>query len=424
VLTFETQSLLTINEENNEELHLKELVNTFDNTTNFSIDHYTRVDQTPVQIDLLDCPIVPGPSGNPLTLNTPKINAIKSKNMIEMSSKFYPLNKVNKIKFEGKLGIKVEDSEVDNLVNPFLLDNIDGYTLIHDHLFTKMPSKENFKNVKLSKVEMKIMGDMYFDQIDTYGDQVNTTQVFTYLLYDEEKDVDLLSSNGLVINDPNIFYNDFHSGTIYLDGHITSNHPAITKINGNDLFIDAEEIVINGPVTVEQGKRLFLRSIGSIFIEEGLNFPDTEVSGEIIFENHNNLIGSSNPEYTDAQVQSFCNSSKYKANQVLNGQIDQGGSEPVNTELKINSEQDKGRNVSIYPNPTSDFFKIAFKSDPSSQYRFALSSITGRTLMDETVKGMSSGTYEVDLSRFESGLYILNIYEGNILIAREKVAKK
>ncbi len=422
ILTFEAESYLTSSEENHEELHLNKLVNDFEYTTNFKIDHYTRTSETPTQIDLLDCPILPG--GSPLGLKSPKVNVTKSKNIIEMSSKFYPMDKVNKIKFEGRLGKRVDDSQVDNLISPYLLDNIDGYTLVQDHLITKMPSKENFKNTKLMKVEMKIIADMYFDQLSTDGDQINTTQVFTYLLFDKENNVDHLSSSGLVINDPNIFINDFHSGTIYLEGNITPSHPAVTKINGNILYIDAEDVVVTGLLTTPTNNKLYVRSVGNIYFEDnGTSFIGAGAggTGEIEFRQHNNLLGSNNNEASDQDIVSFCSSNSYNADQIQN-RIHNDLIENNSEEGDLDKEEDL-KDIRVFPNPSNGNIFVQFDSETNDSYRFKILDINGSKIIDESLKGQESDLFSIDLRKFQSGIYFLKIYDSNSQIGVKRIIK-
>jgi hypothetical protein len=59
--------------------------------------------------------------------------------------------------------------------------------------------------------------------------------------------------------------------------------------------------------------------------------------------------------------------------------------------------------VRIYPNPVDDFLKI---TDGQAIGRFELFDMQGRLLVSENI---SSGTYELNVSRFPKGAYIVRI---------------
>lgn len=68
-------------------------------------------------------------------------------------------------------------------------------------------------------------------------------------------------------------------------------------------------------------------------------------------------------------------------------------------------------NVSIYPNPTTDILNLAFELEKSSNVRFSVIDVLGKTLSTSIENQFSSGmnTYRLDVERLRTGLYLLQI---------------
>jgi hypothetical protein len=68
--------------------------------------------------------------------------------------------------------------------------------------------------------------------------------------------------------------------------------------------------------------------------------------------------------------------------------------------------------ISVYPNPTEDFFSISTSNDLTGAI-LKIVSVTGQILIQKTV--VSDNTHTFDLSNFASGLYFVEIYQSGSL---------
>ena len=66
-------------------------------------------------------------------------------------------------------------------------------------------------------------------------------------------------------------------------------------------------------------------------------------------------------------------------------------------------------NVSVYPNPTSDVIKISME-EITGNTTYRLFTITGRLILVEAIEGDIT---TVDMSHLESGIYLLQLQEGD-----------
>lgn len=78
--------------------------------------------------------------------------------------------------------------------------------------------------------------------------------------------------------------------------------------------------------------------------------------------------------------------------------------------------------VTIYPNPSNEVITISLDESLNKKFVYTITSLSGRLLDKGKIK---SNKQSVDLTRFVSGVYVLNIYDKNgDIIASEKIIKK
>jgi len=101
--------------------------------------------------------------------------------------------------------------------------------------------------------------------------------------------------------------------------------------------------------------------------------------------------------------------------------INQDSEESEKKEVVLDDSFDEGT-LKIYPNPTKGLLKLEIPTTwtEDAPVRIMVFSMNGAKLIDENV---SSYQWDVDLSRFQNGMYILNILRGNI-ISRWKIIKQ
>jgi|GEM_PF-2192477 len=104
----------------------------------------------------------------------------KSKGKRELMSAFYPIRDFANTELSSVVTSKAIKS---TFTDPL---QIGKYDVIKNNKFW-IPRF----NSEIKKIEMKVMADMYFNQVGSDGEQVNTTQIFTYLLYDKDKGINV-----------------------------------------------------------------------------------------------------------------------------------------------------------------------------------------------------------------------------------------
>ncbi|MEP7169686.1 MAG: T9SS type A sorting domain-containing protein [Bacteroidota bacterium] len=67
----------------------------------------------------------------------------------------------------------------------------------------------------------------------------------------------------------------------------------------------------------------------------------------------------------------------------------------------------------VYPNPAHDKIKVSFDTKENSVFNIKLTDISGRMLLSENHEGNEGiNTYELDLSHFSKGVYVLEVNSG------------
>jgi hypothetical protein len=89
----------------------------------------------------------------------------------------------------------------------------------------------------------------------------------------------------------------------------------------------------------------------------------------------------------------------------------------------INSEQYK-INVSIFPNPTSDFLWLKFGEIPTRNLQINLQDIMGRNLQSINTQDLQSNDIMFDLSEYADAVYLLSIVENGYPVIVKKIIKK
>ena len=80
-------------------------------------------------------------------------------------------------------------------------------------------------------------------------------------------------------------------------------------------------------------------------------------------------------------------------------------------------------NFNLYPNPTSDVVTITFNSATGTDVNIEIYDIRGRKLNTQTIENFGTISTEINLSNFDSGVYLIKIKDGNNQ-STKKVIKK
>ncbi|NQX84895.1 MAG: T9SS type A sorting domain-containing protein, partial [Flavobacteriaceae bacterium] len=80
--------------------------------------------------------------------------------------------------------------------------------------------------------------------------------------------------------------------------------------------------------------------------------------------------------------------------------------------------------VSIYPNPATDKFNIAFDAS-NANYAITVTDMLGRTVLAQQHKNLSgNNTIEISTNQFSAGQYIVTIATGNASYSKRLVISK
>lgn len=285
-----------------------------------------------------------------------------------------------------------------------------------NNLFDKV--EDNFTS-EIVRVKLKIMVDAYFDQTGSYGDPVNTTQTFTHLLYGSEEGVDYLSSHGAPMAQNPIQNVDYNVGQLVLGSQtITTSSPFVSDVLNNDIFVNAEEILVTGLLYAQPGYTIHLSapfgvklvpggrfSLGSQFITKTLNFYNFPT------------IAPASQEDIDG----FC--SNQENGYLANNKVLAKRSTSVNKVIPLN-QQIEPLSLDLFPNPISQQASVRLSGLKEGSVFITVSDQQGSVFYQSSSKS-SSGflQFQLDMSEFAPGIYILYIQANNGEVVSRKVVK-
>jgi hypothetical protein len=206
---------------------------------------------------------------------------------------------------------------------------------------------------------MKLMPDMYFKQVNSVGGQTNTTQSFTYLLFDADKNIDLIKENGEWLNSSNVStITKYNLGKLVLNNEtISPNKPYVKSVQGNKIVIDQEYVEITGNTSVANGYTAEINAFYKIEVKSNATVsPKISLNIKQDYFNMPKTI-----EASQDYVNSFCSglNKKYKADAIAASSI-YNDNETDTLNQTINS---KNKNIqfkaTISPNPTTGNFNVA-----------------------------------------------------------------
>jgi hypothetical protein len=249
---------------------------------------------------------------------------------------------------------------------------------------------------RIKKVKLKLMPDMYFTQ-QSYNDnkQINTTQVFTYLLYDQAGSVDLINQKGGWITEQTIRKHAIGRIT-YNNVTITTTSPYVTEVIGNTIYINADTIYLYGTIQVLTGYKVVMRALKYIYV-----YPTAIIKKdiELVITNKIYNIGKIY-EATNSEVESFCTGANkgYHADALTKR-------DPIYPEKKIVPNY----KVISYPNPLQNQLFVEVESEEYASYKFVIHDLMGKTLLQDDKRSSPNPSFEIDLSTLAKGMYILEV---------------
>lgn len=250
---------------------------------------------------------------------------------------------------------------------------------------------------KIKQIKMKVAADMYFNQLGSNGLQNSTFQSFTYLLFNDSLDINLFDTTSdlsklTLVKQPLL---------VLTNETIETTDPFVFKTDGTTIYVNAEQIELNGNIDVQTGYKAELHATKSIRFVSG----NTNISNKIRFKNVAAFSNfGKNPETSQSEIEAFCQDQNngYKALQTAN-KTDEESSVPE-TEEPIAKIETK-----VYPNPASNVVSVSIETDEEKEYTFQVYDLMGRVLINETLKGANQPLFEITTDQLANGTYLLRI---------------
>ena len=314
------------------------------------------------------------------------------KTNLEFNSEWVPLQDANQMVFQ------LIYDEVFEFTGTSSSTTIDGCDLPD-------PFDISFFDYEIEQLNIKLMHDMYFDQIGSSNEQVNTLQVFTYQLYDQASGINHLDSL------PEAWANEFSSGTFdhYIPGEIvlgdetiTTSHPLVNEVVGTDIIINAQKILIEGNLQVQSGYTLIVQALEEIKL-----MPNAIINPSVHLRIKEDFYSTPVFEYADStSISDFCTSTLYQANvdaaAISIGAQNQGQpSEPLSSQSKF----ERG-SVSLFPNPARDL--LTLRSSHLDMTVITIYDLSGRPIEQQNLPNQTR-QYQMSLSGIAPGTYIVRV---------------
>lgn len=270
---------------------------------------------------------------------------------------------------------------------------------------------------KLYSVKLKIMHDFYFDQIGTSEEQINTLDVHTYSLYIKDG-ANHLNTVGPWSSGISGYFDAYIPGPITLGNEtVSTTHPLVHHVDGNEIVINAQSVLINGPVQVEPGYKLIVQALEQIH-----SVPGTSFNPQMHLRIKQDFYDTPMFEYSDNhKITSFCNSSAYLASdpsRALRERIEQELAEAFHKE--VYTPKANNTSLSLYPNPARS--ELTIQSQGSDIDRLTIFDTATRPAMQASPGGQNM--VRMDISKLAQGVYIVRAECGDEVLTEKLVVAR
>ncbi len=265
-------------------------------------------------------------------------------------------------------------------------------------------NNENIEN-SILKVDFKIAGDFYFKQIGSNNEQVNTFQVFTYNLYQLNEESNF--ANTIVENGGNNVltgnWANYKPGTFELDGIVHPYDDIVWNTSGNNIYIKAENVLINGDVGPAEGYNLIIEAMEVVMDPDASLLENTELKSKWFYGNPKTYPIINSQDLSEG----YC-SDTYKANSPIANKREIKNEEVQG--LPILVDETPSIKVSVYPNPVNQEVNVKVTSGELSSCSIKVISITGQTLIQERVNDDLLNGFAIGVEHLVNGYYILELF--------------
>ena len=278
------------------------------------------------------------------------------------------------------------------------------------------------------KIELKILADMNFEQLSSTGEQINTTQVFTYLIYDSDSGVNSLGNDGEFVSASELSnFVEMFPGDLTIESNIL--HPNAPEIQMSNFGVDslsvvADRIIVNDSLvgltdSNGDGELYNLRAFTEIKLDTGA-YLGPNLHLEI---NRDIYGGATSLPATESELLTFCDpdSNYYQGNidaaAISTDPQNQGqASEPLSSQTKF----ERG-SVSLYPNPARDI--LAISSSHLDMMAITIYDLSGRPIKQQNLPDQTR-QYQMSLSGIAPGTYIVRIDCGDEVFSEKLVVTR
>jgi len=197
---------------------------------------------------------------------------------------------------------------------------------------------------------------------------------------------------------------------------ITTAHPYVHEVIGNDIYINAQEVQVTGPLQVESGYTLIIQALEQIHQSAG-----AQLNPKIHMRIKKDFYDTPIFEYADnAEVYNFCNSSSaYQANtasKALKARI----AEQMDETESIQIPEKGNTSIAIYPNPASSTLTIQSRGNGID--RLTIFDAATRPVVQKTPNG--SHLFQLDINNLSPGVYIVRADCGGEILTEKLVVAK
>ena len=272
----------------------------------------------------------------------------------------------------------------------------------------------------LKSIKLKVLHDFYFNQLGKNELPVNTFQVFSYILFNADSAINYLGDTLTWANPQIGDFDQYIPGLITLGNEtITTTHPLVHEVIGNDIFINAQEVQITGPLEVQPGYTLVIQALEKIHKQDGASFIPN-----IRMRIKKDFYDTPVFEYADNDaVAAFCNNSDaYQANfpsAPLRRRIEEAMAQQELDELSKANKPQKS-SLTLYPNPARS--ELTIQTHGAGLDRLTIFDTATRPVMQASPGG--AALYRTDISRLSPGVYIVRAECGDEVLTEKLVVAR
>jgi acetyltransferase-like isoleucine patch superfamily enzyme len=257
------------------------------------------------------------------------------------------------------------------------------------------------------------MPSLTFFTTNSSGDKNMTTQVFTYLLKNDE--IDLIASKGEYLNSTTVSsIKKYITKTIILSNEIIQpSDPFVSEVIGNQININANNFRIDGEISSTPGYNI------NLYYRENIEFGNNVViNPNISIEQKLDFFGSgTNEEATRTQLENFCsgNNKEYKADQLTQPWPITKQSDSV-----LNTSTKREFKITIAPNPSDAEISIFLYDTKDEQYDCSIYDLAGKRLKSIKIETHENkATEQFNTADLANGIYLVVVSNNNFRITKK-----